>query len=163
MERKSFLLFLGAGKRSRGILFLCMIVVALLVVISVAVWNVPASSSATVSQTLNISTDKITRIDISNGSGPVAKVTDRNDIAQLLNPFMKIKIWKASAFKASVLNQQMHGRAGAEGLYYVIYKDGLPYVHMEFFKPKLFNICPNEQAKNRFNFFIQHALLYIVF
>lgn len=149
MKQESFLLILGIGKRSRGILLLCVIIVVLLVTFVIAAWNLPAGGSTTVGQTLNISDREITRIDISNGSGPVAHVTDKGDIDQLINPFMQIRIQKISAFKTSFLNQQMHMRTGAEGLYYVVYKQDIPYMHMEYFKPKLFNICPNDQAQNK--------------
>lgn len=149
MKRKSFLLFLGFGKRSRGILSLCFIILAALAVIGIIVWNLPASGPVTVNQTLNVSVDEITRIDVSNGSGPQAKVTNKSDINQLLSPFLKVEIRKISFFKTSVLNHQLQEHMGSEGLYYVIYKNGSPYVHMEYFKPQMLNICPDKQAENK--------------
>lgn len=149
MEKKQLILSLGSGKRSRGILYLCIIILILFAAIGAAAWNLPAGKAAAVYQILNVPVDKITCIDVSNGAGPQVKITESSDIKRLLSPFMKIKVRKASAFKNSAIKHSLSGRSGAEGLYFVIYKDGSPYVHMEYFKPKLFNICLNEQAQSK--------------
>lgn len=39
-------------------------------------------------------------------------------------------------------------RAGAFGLYYVLYKNGSPYMHMQFFEPNLIIVRTNAQPND---------------
>jgi flagellar basal body-associated protein FliL len=149
MEQKSGVASSGTGKRSRKILFFCIMVLLALILLGIIMWFIPTGKSTTLYEMLNVSIDEITQIDISNGAGPQKKVTNADDIRQLLAPFKDITIRKNSSFKTFILNYQMQQHIGSQGLYYVIYKNGSPYVHLEYLKPRMFNICPHDQAKNK--------------
>ena len=147
MARKSFFIRLGSGKKGRAVFRFCLLVLAALVLAGAAVWYIPGGGITTVGAVLDIPAEQIDRIDASNGDNPQLKITDQNDIRQLLGAFTGIKIHRVSAMKNAVVSRLRRERAGNAGLYFVVYKNGSPYVHVEYLKPKTFNIHPHEMAE----------------
>lgn len=140
--------FLGAGKKRRGIVVLCVLVVIFLIVIVLVAWNIQGSGPVTVEQALNLNFNEVDQIDISNGDRPQTKIKNKADIQNLLDPFIKIKMNEVSKLQTSIMKHSLQNRSGAFGLYYVMYKSGSPYMHMQFFEPNLIIVRTNGQPND---------------
>lgn len=138
--------FWGVGKNRRGIVILC--ILSMLFLIIIVAWNISGSEAETMEKTYNFNFSEISQIDISNGDRPQKKIKNKAVIQTLLNPFNKVIMHKVSKLQASVLTHSLKSNSGAFGLYYVLYKNDSPYLHIQFFEPNLIIIRTSAQPND---------------
>ena len=129
------------SKKNRIILIVVIALVLILgSIFAINYWN--NHKIYTVQQVLSLNLDSVDRIDISNGDTPQTKITNKTDIQNILNPYLQVKMHKTSD-----LSNLLDHTTGAFGLYFVIYKNGVPYMHMQIFQPNMIVIHEENKSK----------------